>query len=80
MQINEKKSLAKKDEKKMQSLTRLGDIAWENTNEAIRHMKSYEGKTEELGEIRKLVVQLFRITDFLIFYAVFNLIVWAWLA
>jgi hypothetical protein len=80
MQINEKKSLAKKDGKKMQSLTRLGDIAWENTNEAIRHMKSYEGKTEELGEIRKLVVQLFRITDFLIFYAVFNLIVWAWLA
>ena len=55
--LDMKKRLAAGDAKKLQSLNRLVEIAYINTGEATLHLSSYEGKEEELSEIRKRVVQ-----------------------
>lgn len=56
-QIQDKTKLAKDNEKHLQSLQRLQEIANENMADAIRHLRSFVGKTDELEEIRKRVVQ-----------------------
>lgn len=55
--LDMKKRVAAGDAKKLQPLNRLVEIAYINTNEATLHLSSYEGKVDELAEIRKRVVQ-----------------------
>lgn len=55
--LDKKRHLAADDAKKLQSLNRLVEIAYLNTNEAETRVSSYEGKVEELSEILNRVVQ-----------------------
>lgn len=55
--LDKKRRLAVNDAKKVQSLDRLIEIAYLNTNEAETRVSSYEGKVEELSEILTRVVQ-----------------------
>lgn len=55
--LDKKRRLASDDAKKLQSLNRLVEIAYVNTNEAALNVASYEGKVEELSEIKHRIVQ-----------------------
>jgi hypothetical protein len=56
-QIQSKKLSFQDNDKQLQSLLRLEEIARASTKDAIKQYKSYEGKTDELEEIRKRILQ-----------------------
>lgn len=61
--LDKKRASSVDDLKKLQSLNRLVEIAYINTNEAETQVYSYEGKVEELAGIRQRVIQAMNMID-----------------